>query len=52
MFSCSAKRILEEKKAEKCFQPKDIEYVTLSNWLSIIKGFDALNHLDNKIALK
>lgn len=23
-----------------------------SNWLSIIKVFDALNHLDDKIALK
>lgn len=52
MSSCSAKCVLEEKKAEKCLQPKDMETAALSNWLSIIKVFDALNHLDNKIALK
>lgn len=52
MSSCSSKCVLDQKKAEKCLQPKDVENVTLSNWLSIIKVFDALNHLGNKIALK
>lgn len=51
MASYSQVVLKKESKSETPTHPRTRK-LTLSNWLSIIKVFDASNHLDNKIALK